>query len=106
MDALIEGRRNTSTADHPMLLMPVEDLDLVVQFVLASGSLKEMARLHGVSYPTIRATLDRIIATLQDKIAGRPPDPLTELLAGLVERGEIQPGIATRIRQVYRKTQE
>ena len=85
-----EKRTARSERDHPLLQMKEEDLDFVLQFVLASGSLKEMARLHGVSYPTIRATLDRVIASLQDRVSGRPPDPLTELLASLVERGEIK----------------
>jgi hypothetical protein len=37
------------------------DQEFVVQFVKASGSLKEMARLMKVSYPTIRNRLDGII---------------------------------------------
>ncbi len=39
--------------------------EFVQQFVLASGSLKEMARLLGVSYPTVRNRLDEIIARLR-----------------------------------------
>ena len=38
-----------------------EDLSFVKRFVLASGSLKELARVYGVSYPTIRLRLDRLI---------------------------------------------
>ena len=33
-------------------------------FILASGSLKEMARILGVSYPTVRSRLDRLIDKL------------------------------------------
>ncbi len=39
------------------------------EFILASGSLKEMAQKLGVSYPTVRARLDRIIECLE----GRKP---------------------------------
>lgn len=42
--------------------LPVEDQEFIVAFVSASGSLKEMARLLGVSYPTVRNRLDEIIA--------------------------------------------
>ena len=42
-----------------------EDLHFVKRFVQASGSLKEMAGVYGVSYPTVRLRLDRIIAKLQ-----------------------------------------
>ncbi len=86
--------------------MVPEDLDFVVQFVLASGSLKEMARLHGVSYPTIRTTLDRVIGRLQERMQGVAPDPLTDFLAELVERGEIKPGVARSIRELHRKKLE
>jgi hypothetical protein len=83
-----------------------DDLDFVVQFVLASGSLKEMAQLHGVSYPTIRASLDRVIANLRQSVNGQPPDALTELLARLMERGEIEPGTARSIRAAHRSVLE
>ena len=38
-----------------------EDLAFVKRFVLASGSLKELARVYGISYPTVRLRLDRLI---------------------------------------------
>jgi hypothetical protein len=88
------------------MLLPEEDLDFVTQFVLASGSLKEMAVLHQVSYPTIRAGLDRVIANLRQSMSGSPPDRMTELLAELVERGEIKVSTAKNIRAVHRKTIE
>ncbi|MEG1658804.1 MAG: DUF2089 family protein, partial [Oscillibacter sp.] len=34
-----------------------EDLTFVKKFILASGSLKEVAALYGVSYPTVRLRL-------------------------------------------------
>ncbi len=42
-----------------------EDLAFVRRFVLASGSLKEMARIYDVSYPTVRLRLDRLIDKLR-----------------------------------------
>lgn len=42
-----------------------EDLAFIKRFVLASGSLKETARIYGVSYPTVRLRLDRLIARIQ-----------------------------------------
>jgi hypothetical protein len=91
---------------HPLALLPEEDLDFVAQFVLASGSLKEMALLHHVSYPTIRATLDRVIENLRQTMGGAPPDPMTGLLADLVERGEIKVAAAKQIRAVHRAALE
>ena len=42
-----------------------QDLVFVKRFVLASGSLKELARVYGISYPTVRLRLDRLIAKIQ-----------------------------------------
>ena len=44
-----------------LLRLPADDLEFVVAFVFASGSLKEMATQRQQSYPTIRNRLDAII---------------------------------------------
>ena len=41
-----------------------EDLAFVRRLVLASGSLKEVAAGYGISYPTVRLRLDRLIAKI------------------------------------------
>lgn len=41
-----------------------EDLAFVKRLVLASGSLKEVAATYGISYPTVRLRLDRLIAKI------------------------------------------
>jgi len=38
-----------------------EDLAFLKRFILASGSLKELALAYGISYPTVRLRLDRLI---------------------------------------------
>jgi hypothetical protein len=42
-----------------------EDLAFVKRFILASGSLKAVAEAYGISYPTIRLRLDRLIAKIR-----------------------------------------
>lgn len=42
-----------------------EDLNFVKKFVLSSGSLKEMAELYHITYPTVRARLDRVIEKIR-----------------------------------------
>ncbi len=83
--------------DHPILSLDPEDLDLIMALVLEGSSLKGLAARYGVSYPTIRARLDRVIARLNEILEGRRPDPLRELLADLVERGELNGSTARRI---------
>ena len=38
-----------------------EDLAFIKNFILASGSLKDIAGQYGVTYPTVRLRLDRLI---------------------------------------------
>ena len=42
-----------------------EDLRFIRNFILASGSLKEIAAQYGVSYPTVRLRLDRLIQKIR-----------------------------------------
>ena len=42
-----------------------EDAVFLKKFVLASGSLKEVAGEYGVTYPTVRLRLDRVIQKIR-----------------------------------------
>jgi hypothetical protein len=42
-----------------------EDITFIKKFLQASGSLKEMARQYGVTYPTVRLRLDKLIQKIQ-----------------------------------------
>ncbi len=42
-----------------------EDVVFIKKFVLASGSLKEVAGQYGVTYPTVRLRLDRLIQKIK-----------------------------------------
>lgn len=60
-----------------------EDLSFVKKFILASGSLKEVAKVYGVSYPTVRLRLDRLIQKIQigEEAASDPYIALIKRLA-------------------------
>ena len=53
--------------DFPTWLTDLEpeDLTFIKKFILSSGSLKEVAALYGVSYPTVRLRLDRLIQKIK-----------------------------------------
>ena len=68
--------------EHPLMALPREDLDLITELVLQSGSLKALAKSYGVSYPTIRSRLDKLIERLRLVLDGRRPDPIADLLDG------------------------
>src|SRR5262245_16503054 len=42
-----------------------EDLAFIKRFILLSGSLKDLADAYGVSYPTLRLRLDRLIEKIK-----------------------------------------
>jgi hypothetical protein len=92
---------NRPVTRHPLFSLTEEELDLVLQMVLASGSLKELAHTYQVSYPTIRLRVDRLIERLRQFMGGAPPDPMMQLLADLVERGEVTVAAARSVRDLY-----
>lgn len=87
----------------PLRQLGDDDLEFVQRLVLASGSLKDVAAEYGVSYPTIRGRLDKLIDRLKARVAGRPPDPMADLLADLIDRGEIAPPAARAVLNLHRK---
>jgi hypothetical protein len=75
--------------------LDAEEQRFVELFVLASGSLKRTASLLGVSYPTVRSRLDRLIARLGEE-QGRDEAHKQAVLEA-VEDGRIPPGRGMRI---------
>ena len=92
----------TENPPHPLAQLSDTDKDLVVQFILASGSLKDLAAHYGVSYPTVRNSLDRLITNLKAVLAGQPHDPMAGFLADMVEKGDVSAGAARRILAYHR----
>jgi hypothetical protein len=97
---------NGSTGQHPLLSLKEEDLDLMLQFVLASGSLKDLARIYQVSYPTIRVRVDRMIGRLREVMTDAPSNPMTNLLMELLDRGEITVSAARMVRDLYQQAEK
>jgi hypothetical protein len=82
--------------------MSDEDREFVRRFVLSSGSLKALADEYGVSYPTVRARLDRLIAKVQAATDPRIADPFQRKLRVLVADGEIGSATARELLDAYR----
>ena len=82
-----------------------EDLAFVKRFILASGSLKEVASLYGVSYPTVRLRLDRLIQKihLSETVEA---DPYVSLVKRLAVDDKLDFDTAKILITEYRKTKE
>jgi len=64
-----------------MINLEDEDVVFIKKFLQASGSLKEVANHYGVTYPTVRLRLDRLIQKIQIS-----EDTANEPFIGLIKR--------------------
>jgi hypothetical protein len=62
------------TVPEWMINLEDEDIAFIKKFLQASGSLKEIARQYGVTYPTVRLRLDKLIKKIQisDDVSNEP----------------------------------
>jgi hypothetical protein len=89
-DITIEG-----SFELPQLArISVDDQIFITAFVRSHGSIKEMERIFGVSYPTIKSRLTRIANSLEF-VETNPTPSKSEILERL-QRGEISAEDAIR----------
>ena len=77
-----------------LLQLSAEDLHFVEQFLLSSGSLKEMAKQLDVSYPTVRNRLNSVIEEVEKRVKGSKTEREKVLTA--LEKGTITAKEAAR----------
>lgn len=82
-----------------------EDVVFIRRFLLASGSLKEVAGEYGVSYPTVRLRLDRLIQKIRLS-DDRAADPYVSLIKRLAVNDKVDFDAAKLLISEYRKTKE
>jgi len=74
--------------------LSLEDQVFIIAFLRSHGSIKEMEQIFGVSYPTIKARLNRIAGQLEF-VDNNPSPSRTEVLERL-KNGEISAADAIR----------
>jgi len=78
-------------------LLDRESLDYLRLFVKVRGNLKEVERMLGVSYPTVRARFEQLLRALgYEAVAAEEPGESRADVLGRLERGEITAEEATR----------
>ena len=82
-----------------------EDVAFIKKFILASGSLKEVAGQYGVTYPTVRLRLDRLIQKIRLGEESRS-DPYEALVKRLAVDDRLDFDTAKLLLSEYRKTKE
>ncbi|MGZ5155845.1 MAG: DUF2089 family protein [Caldimonas sp.] len=79
-----------------------EDVQFLRRFIVGSGSLKAIAEDYGVSYPTVRSRLDRLIAKVEAASDPRISDPFQRKLRVLTAEGQISSPVARELLDAYR----
>jgi hypothetical protein len=87
-------------------LLDDEDLAFLKRFVLASGSLKEVAQEYGISYPTVRLRLDRLIAKVEIFDSQRPMDDFERTLRAMHVDGKIDHASMKTLLSMYDSQKE
>lgn len=98
---VIEGR----FAPNEFALLPQDQLEFMRLFVKVRGNLKEVERVLGVSYPTVRLRFENVLRTLGYEVSDEESaarSSQAEIVAAL-EQGEITPEEATERLQALRR---
>ena len=85
-----------------------EDVSFIKKFVLASGSLKEVAGIYGVTYPTVRLRLDRLIQKIRlgEQADEEPYIALIALIKRLAVKDKLDFDTAKLLINEYKKLRE
>jgi hypothetical protein len=79
-----------------------EDLQFLKRFVLSSGSLKALCDEYGVSYPTLRVRLDRLITKVRTAEDPTLADSFQRKLYVLVADGKLSAALARDLWKAHR----
>ncbi len=88
-----------------ILALEPEDATFLKNFVLKSGSLKEIARLYEVSYPTVRLRLDKLIQKIELSDQ-KEEEPFSSFIKGLAVDAKLDLETAKVIIEKYKKEKE
>lgn len=88
-----------------ILALEQEDATFLKNFVLKSGSLKEIAKLYEVSYPTVRLRLDKLIQKIEISDQ-QEEEPFQTFIKGLAVDSKIDLETAKVIIEKYKKEKE
>ena len=79
-----------------------EDISFIKKFIMSSGSLKEIANIYGVTYPTVRLRLDRLIQKIQIS-EDTTNDPFVSLIKRLAVNEKLDFDTAKILISEYKK---
>lgn len=81
-----------------------QDCQFIKRFILASGSLKEMATQYGISYPTVRNRLDRLIEKVKILENTKEKSEFHKKVKVLAAEGKLDLNIARDLIRTYEQS--
>lgn len=81
-----------------------EELHFIKRFVLASGSLKDLAKQYQVSYPTLRIRLDRLIDKINIADDSEAENPFLLKIRLIVAEGTLTQAAARALIKAYEES--
>lgn len=83
-----------------------EDWHFILRFILASGSLKEVAGQYGISYPTVRLRLNRLIEKIRILHQSSASSPFHQKVRILVSEGKLDLSVARDLIKLFEDSRE
>lgn len=77
----------TDFEENPLVMLAREEQDFLLDFILVRGNFKTLCERLGLTYPTARVYLDRIVDKLERLAGARTAEKILEA----IDRGEIRP---------------
>ena len=81
-----------------------EELHFIKRFVLASGSIKDLAKQYKVSYPTLRIRLNRLIEKIEIADDSDKENPFLLKIRLMVAEGTLTQAAAKSLIKAYEES--
>jgi hypothetical protein len=81
-----------------------EDWQFIKRLILASGSLKDVSKQYGISYPTVRIRLNRLIKKIRILDSKKTETKFHQTVQLLVAEGKLDLSVAKSLLKVFEET--
>lgn len=85
-----------------MVNLDDEDVSFIKKFIISSGSLKDIAHQYGVTYPTVRLRLDKLIKKIEIS-EDSANDTYISLIKRMVVNDKLEFSVAKLLISEYKK---
>ena len=89
-----------------MIGLAPEDWQFIKRMLLTSGSLKDVARQYGISYPTVRIKLNRLIEKIRILDSAKPKTEFHRKIKLLVTEDKLDISVARTIIKAFEESKK